>query len=400
MRVTLNRKQLKAALVICKRHAAKQTSMPILQSVLIDAGTDPGRSPFVVATDLEVGVKVDVPEHDYSHEHEAGSVCVHLKSFAALIGKMKGDAVSLEAADGKLAVSSDGARASLPCDSPEEYPTVSHLFDGPSPGGAIALELETVRELTRVCHAMSKDDTRYNLNGVHAENVSGGIRWTATDGHRLAQAAPLVSAGPWPMAPEESSAIIPAAFALEMGKLASPKKPIGDTFRVWYDCKCAAFSFGPVTLAGRLIEGKFPNTAQVIPESHGISVNVDAAELCGVLERVSLVANELNHAVRVTLNGACKVEAKHPDKGEACEEIPADYTGEPLVIGYNAVYLREALESIGADRVTLRLADGQTEVYKKGSVTEKEKVPAAPFSPVRIDAEGASALAIVMPVRL
>jgi DNA polymerase-3 subunit beta len=41
--------------------------------------------------------------------------------------------------------------------------------------------------------------------------------------------------------------------------------------------------------------------------------------------------------------------------GEAKESVPVQFSGEPLEIGFNAEFLREGIESIGADDLRLKL---------------------------------------------
>ena len=53
--------------------------------------------------------------------------------------------------------------------------------------------------------------------------------------------------------------------------------------------------------------------------------------------------------------GELTVSAQTQDIGEARETIPAPYTGEPLEIGFNAEFLRDGVESIPSDEVTLKL---------------------------------------------
>jgi DNA polymerase-3 subunit beta len=43
--------------------------------------------------------------------------------------------------------------------------------------------------------------------------------------------------------------------------------------------------------------------------------------------------------------------------GEAVEEIPADYDGEPMDMGFNARYLLEALAVMTSEQVAIELND-------------------------------------------
>jgi DNA polymerase-3 subunit beta len=55
--------------------------------------------------------------------------------------------------------------------------------------------------------------------------------------------------------------------------------------------------------------------------------------------------------------GVLKVLSQNPDLGEAKEEVPVEYQGEPLRIGFNARYLIDVLQALASNDVVLELAD-------------------------------------------
>ena len=59
---------------------------------------------------------------------------------------------------------------------------------------------------------------------------------------------------------------------------------------------------GRVVLSSRLVEGRFPNYRQLLPESYEHELNVNAAELLDVVRRVGLLAQK-NAPLRLRLHG-------------------------------------------------------------------------------------------------
>src|SRR5207244_581655 len=82
--------------------------------------------------------------------------------------------------------------------------------------------------------------------------------------------------------------------------------------------------------------------------------------------------------------GAVKFSVQAPDLGEAQDELAVTYEGEPLEIGFNAMYLLEILKYMPTDEVRL---------------TFKAPERAATVEPVGWD-DPASYMALVMPLRL
>jgi DNA polymerase-3 subunit beta len=113
-----------------------------------------------------------------------------------------------------------------------------------------------------------------------------------------------------------------------------------------------------VTLVMRLIEGVFPDYRQVIPKQGEKAVKLGRLRFLETLRRVSLLSSDKAHAVKLDLGpGLLKVLSQNPDLGEAKEEVPVEYQGEPLRIGFNARYLTDVLQAVPGDDVLLELAD-------------------------------------------
>jgi DNA polymerase-3 subunit beta len=126
----------------------------------------------------------------------------------------------------------------------------------------------------------------------------------------------------------------------------------------------AVLQLPTVRLVMRLIEGIFPDYRQVIPKAGEKSFRVGRERLLDTLRRVSLLSSDKAHAVKLELApGQLRVVSHNPDLGDAKEEVPVEYAGEKLSIGFNARYLIDilqalaALEPVAVQDVVLELAD-------------------------------------------
>src|SRR2546428_155089 len=142
---------------------------------------------------------------------------------------------------------------------------------------------------------------------------------------------------------------------------------------------------GGTLVFSRLIEGPYPNYEQVIPRENDKAATVDKAAMTGALRRMSVVASDQTHRFRLAFaGGTVKFSVQTPDLGEAQDELPVTYEGEPLEIGFNAMYLLEILKYMPTDEVRL---------------TFKAPERAATVEPVGWN-DPASYMALVMPLRL
>jgi len=100
---------------------------------------------------------------------------------------------------------------------------------------------------------------------------------------------------------------------------------------------------------------------------------------------MSVVASDQTHRIRLAFSGGTvKFSVQTPDLGEAQDELAVTYEGEPLEIGFNAMYLLEILKYMPTDEVRF---------------TFKAPERASTIEPVGWN-DPASYMALVMPLRL
>jgi DNA polymerase-3 subunit beta len=108
----------------------------------------------------------------------------------------------------------------------------------------------------------------------------------------------------------------------------------------------------------RLIEGKYPNYRQLIPQNLSEQVKIPREALLASLKRVSLLSNQKSRGVTLSLSqGRLEISSNNPDLGDAKEEMEIDYKGKDMKIGFNAKYILDVLNSMSEDQISLELKD-------------------------------------------
>jgi DNA polymerase-3 subunit beta len=178
----------------------------------------------------------------------------------------------------------------------------------------------------------------------------------------------------------ELEAIIPARALTELSRLAG-----GDTIDLGVHENHVVFGTGSGSgadawLTTRRIDGQFPNYRQLLPESFEVELTLPKAELADVVRRASVLALR-NSPLRLRLaEGELTVSAQTQDVGETQETIPTSYSGEEFVIGFNAEFLRDGVESIAGDDVRVKLIN--------------------PLRPAILEDAAADFTYLIMPIRL
>lgn len=220
----------------------------------------------------------------------------------------------------------------------------------------LLLDQKSFKDLIRkTSYAISKDETRYVLNGLLISFQKDKVVVVATDGRRLAYAQ-----GETSQEAPEKDVILPAKAVQEIAKLL---KEEGQVECILFENQ-AAFVFktpsgqDECVVISRLIEGNFPNYKQVIPSQVKERVVLNREEFFSAVRRVSVVTHEKSSLIKVALKkNLLTLTAQTPEVGEAKEEIPLAYEGEEVAIAFNPSYLIDVLRNLEEEEVTFEFND-------------------------------------------
>jgi DNA polymerase-3 subunit beta len=344
MKFTIHRNPLLEALSKAQSVVERKNTVPILANVLFSVEKN---QLSVCATDLEVGVKINLPVQ----ASQDGKVTLSAKALLDIVKELPQENLELTKKDNDwVEIICGKSKFKVVSLSASEYPTLPAFEEKKY----IDSSIEGLKEMIdRTSFAVSTDATRYLMNGVFFEALDKNImRMTATDGHRLAYMDREIFAH----APEfKRGIIIPKKGLTELRKfLDEGEATIGIAFERGYIFAHLDHSY----IFIRLIEGEYPDYRQVIPKSADRIAKLDKNQFHSALKRVSLLAHEKSRGVKFSMqNGMITVYSSNPDLGEAKEEIDADYTGEAVSIGFNAKYLLDCLNVMNDDQIEFYFKD-------------------------------------------
>lgn len=337
MKLTINKIILVNALQVITPITDKSSSKPILSNFLMKAsGSGENGVVEFSATDYEISIKGEFP----ASVEEEGTVCISAKRVLEICREFLSEEIEISS-DEQLWVNLKGGASYLHLPSVEIglYPTLESM-DLPNKFSLSAGELRQSIDLT--LFATLTNETRKNLMGVCLKMIdNGSIRMIATDGHRLAQVTREVQNASGENPPE---VIIPRKTLVELQRILEKSDDLVD---IAYDDRNLKLTAGKMMLTTRLIEGKFPNVDTVIPKDNDKTITVDKERLVNALKIVSFMSNEKIKPVKLSLaNNLIKLESERAEYGDVKDEVPSDYAGEEVNIGFNAKYLLDVLAVI------------------------------------------------------
>lgn len=396
MMVDVRTDVLRGALDVVKLAIEARTAMPILSCVRIVVE---GRTVRLTGTDLETAVTVEVP---VEVEARDGQCVVECATLAKVIGRCKGETVTLavevtreekevvmyeDDAEGNpvkrkevkvtettvLAVRSRTQEYTVKVLDPDDYPVVPCVGDTDT----ALLTIPTADVLTaieRVGYAMSRDDTRYNLNAVCVEvdREANTLRWVTTDGHRMAvyeypcATLPVVPCIVWPLYEEIirereiPSWLLPRCGVEVLVKAAKKKRDKGTMD--WYITKGSVLvRMDGMVVAMRLVEGNFPAWRSAVPRDVDVhlDVKVRAADLVDAVQGVMAVLDTRQRSVKVCVKGDALWVSASSDGRTAKECVAVRNDGAEVTCGLHGKYFTDALTHGGSVEVTLRFNRGE-----------------------------------------
>jgi DNA polymerase III subunit beta len=346
MKATIERATLLKSLGHVQSVVERRNTIPILSNVLIEANGD--GSIRLMATDLDLQINESVE----AQVETAGSTTVSAHTLFDIARKLpEGSQVSLEAADGKMAINAGRAKFNLSTLPRDDFPVIAEgelptKFDLP------AATLRQIIDATRF--AISTEETRYYLNGIfmHATEDGGPVlRAAATDGHRLARVTVALPDGATGM----PDIIVPRKCIAELRKLLDE---VDGTVEVSLSASKIRFVLGAAVLTSKLIDGTFPDYSRVIPTGNDKLLKIDPKSFMEGVDRVATIASEKTRAVKMAVEkDKITLSVTSPENGTATEEVPGDYSNEGIEIGFNARYLMEILQQVSSETVEVHLAD-------------------------------------------
>lgn len=368
MRITISREKLQESLGAVVSSVPTKSTLPVLANVLLET-TDRGLR--ISATDLDIAVTVEAP----ADVDVGGAITVPARKLHEIARELPAAPVRLHTVgEQRLNVECGQSKFRLLGLPKDEFPAFPPVVFGNRPA---VQSTDLHRLISHTAFAVSVEESRPILNGVLWEFGQSVQRMVATNGHRLAKfELPFVQ----PAAAVEQFIIPPKALE-QVRKLF----PDGEEVQLGHAENHLGFQSPVASVLTRLIEGPYPNYDQVIPRDNDRFAIVNRASLTSALRRMAIVASDQTHRVRLSFNAAIlRFSVQTPDLGEAQDEMAVDYSGDPLEIGFNGMYLLETLRYMPTDDV---------------KITFKNAERAATIEPANWS-DAAKYLCLVMPLRL
>ncbi len=355
MKLVCTQSNLSSHLSLVSRAVSSRPSLPILANVLLNADEVTQRV-SLSAFDLSLGIQTSFP----AQVTTGGTLTIPAKLLGDIVSRLpegelalddgadnqddSGILVTLKYASGKYQMRGLGA---------EEFPELPTIVDGDSAQLSAEAMIEGLRS---ALFAASGDETKQVLTGVHLSVQDDGLEFAATDGHRLAVVQTVAHPDDVSGALPKLDVTVPAKALQEVIKMLD--RGSSSTVAVKFDPGQIVFEWAEQRLTSRLLEAQYPNYRQLIPRQFAHQVTLDRKALLSGLERISVIADQHNNIVKMSImpdSQSISLSVDAQDVGSGQETIAAQITGEGMDVAFNVKYLIEGLKVINTTEIQIQL---------------------------------------------
>lgn len=345
MKFIVSSGELQKALQTVSGVIASSQSRPILENYLFALD---GNNLNITASDGETTLVTSVEVKS----DETGKFAVPAKIFQDFVKTYGEQPLTLSIKDNDegtgsvLEILDEKDNFAVALDNAEDYPEFPEFDASQSvriPAGILS------EALTNTLFATSNDSLRPVMTGVLFQFGEEGTHFVSTDSHRLVvyKRTDLVSE--------------PMEFIM-------PKKPLSifknilsnssDEVVIEFNENMAKFTFGNNIWICRLIDGKYPNYSAVIPKENPNILTINRNLLLNAIRRASIMSNKSTNQVRFKLSGnILHLHAEDTEYANKADmQVPCDYNGEDINIGFSSKFLTEMLSVLSSEDITLKMS--------------------------------------------
>ncbi|MFK7737562.1 MAG: DNA polymerase III subunit beta [Pirellulaceae bacterium] len=338
MKISCNREQLSNAFQLAGSVAQMRSPKEVLQNVKIEAAED---RVTLMATDMETGIRIDVEGVDVQ---TPGKALLHVGRVGMILRESSDEQLDFETDGNATKIRGQHSEFNLPSANPDEFPTIAGFEEEKYHELPARLFKEMVK---RTAFATDPDSSRFALGGVLLELNGEDVLAVGTDGRRLARMNG-VGKNVGEHATSGNSTIIPTKSLTLMERSIDDKE---ESVHIAARDNDVLLRTSRCTIYSRLVEGRYPNWRQVIPQrEESAEIDMVVGPLYNVIRQAAIVADQETRGIDLEFaDGTLVLTANTADLGQSRVELPIDYDGESIKMKLDYRFVGDFLKVLEAD---------------------------------------------------
>ena len=313
--------------------------------------------------DITIQTSIESNNDDFKIESE-GSIIIQGKYILDIVRKLPDKYINIEVVDElKILIYTDKSEFNLNGISEKEYPNIG-LEESKKKIDLKAGILKSI--VNQTAFATSSEESKPVLTGINFNIVGDLLECNATDSYRLARKVIKLDK----ISEDNYNIVIPSHNIVEFSRILNDEN--SDVELHIFNNKIL-FKNNNLKFESRLINGNYPNTSNLLPDSDLVVVNTNLNDFYDVIDRVSILTSDKEkNIVTLETNGdILTLKSSSAEIGRVEEKMNITKNNdENIKISFSAKYMMEALKSFSTETVDIHFVGDIKPILIKSSEDE------------------------------
>jgi DNA polymerase-3 subunit beta len=347
---SIDRDILLQHLNIIQRGLPVKTPMPILYAIKFQVNQD---HMILTSSNADVAIQILIDDPSMVIE-QTGKGAIPGRYLLDIVRKVVSKKIEFALIEQNIVIiKADRSEFKLRLMDVEDYPDIDFM-DLNQP---LVFNPQQLNDMIRETNfATATNEKRPILTGVDFKFLEKKLFCVATDSYRLAQKELVFESSRDPF-----DLVLPNKSLEELQKIL---ETITEPIELYINPNKVLFKLGSILFQTRLLEGSYPDTQRIIPQTFMVEIPFHKEQLLSAVDRVSLLSpkdRETNYNI-IKLNlredKVVEISSTNSEIGDALEEIipSGEVIGPRIKLAFSSKYLKEALKTFHSDEVIIKFA--------------------------------------------
>ena len=346
MKFTIKKDILLDALSKVSKAISTKNLIPVLAGIKFELKK---KKLTLTASDNDITIQTtieSVNDDEFKIDSE-GSIIIQGKYILDIVRKLPDQYINVEVIDElKILIYTENSEFNLNGISESEYPNVG-LEESKKKININAGVLKSI--VNQTAFATSNEESKPVLTGINFNIVGDILECNSTDSYRLARKIVKLEK----VSEDNYNIVIPSHNLIEFTKILGDDS---EEVEVHIFNNKVLFKNGNLKFESRLINGTYPNTANLLPDDSYLVVSTNLNDFYSVIDRVSILTSdkEKNIVTLETEGNTLTLKSSSAEIGRVEEKMSiSKNNNEDIKISFSAKYMMEALKSFSTETVDL-----------------------------------------------
>ena len=283
MKLTIKKEILQEAINKVSKAISTKNLIPVLAGIKFELKKN---KLILTASDNDITIQTTIEgckEEDFKVEEE-GNIIVQGKYISDIVRKLPDKYINIEVVDDlKILIYTENSEFNLNGINESEYPTIN-LEESKK---KIDIKATIFKDLVnQTAFAASNEETKPVLTGINFNIVGNVLECNSTDSYRLARKVIQLD-----KASEESyNIVIPSHNIVEFSRIMDDDDESKVEIHIFNNK--ILFKYKNLLFQSRLINGTYPNTANLMPEESYMVLTAKLNDFYSVIDRASILTSD------------------------------------------------------------------------------------------------------------